>query len=90
MGEDDAESGQRRHRCGAVERIGPGHRYLGSAAGQANREQKETATPVGPPLYQAMPRATNAPMKNRAAVISSQGRWRAPSRVHTFIPAKNS
>ena len=32
----------------------------------------------------------SAPTRNRAAAISGQGRWREPSRVKTFIAAKQS
>src|SRR3954464_10604340 len=42
------------------------------------------------PRYQAMASAIKAPMRKRAAAISDQGRSRAPRRVHTFIPAKNT
>ena len=42
------------------------------------------------PRAAATPTAATAPMKNRAAAISAQGRWLAPSRVHTFMAAKQS
>ena len=42
------------------------------------------------PRYRARASAMRAPMRNRAAPISGQGRSRAPSRVHTFMPAKHT
>src|SRR4051812_13562322 len=42
------------------------------------------------PRCAATATASNAPTKKRAAAISDQARSRAPIRVHTFMPAKNT
>ena len=42
------------------------------------------------PRAEARATAMSAPIRNRAAAISGQGRWREPRRVKTFIAAKQS
>ena len=42
------------------------------------------------PRAAATATAASAPTRNRAAAICGQGRWAAPSRVETFMPAKQS
>jgi hypothetical protein len=49
IGKHHSETGERRHRRGAVERVGPGHGKLRSSAAQARTQKKEVTVGVRPP-----------------------------------------